>query len=150
MTIQHTQANISCWKINNTRMGIYAKPHMKSSYSLPFNWIWNAVNYFAWLKVKVPMRGKVTAINISFFIGCIVSDSYYTCHDMSGVISDTKKYEERFNCIFLIGDRNSGWTSKFSALYFSNFVHAHAVSFLKSRWYNLCFIWVPWMLLMNI
>ena len=53
------------------------------------------------------------------------------CHDMSRVIVDTEKDEERSNCLFLLGDGNSVWTSNSSALFFSKFFHAHDVALLK-------------------
>ena len=61
--------------MHNILLGIYLNPPMKYSPWLTFSWIWKVVNYFAWLKVKVPMSGQVIFINIYFFGVCGSSDA---------------------------------------------------------------------------
>ena len=56
---------ITCWTIHNILLGIYPNPLMKDGPCLLFSWIWEVVNYFVRLKVKVPMRFQVIVININ-------------------------------------------------------------------------------------
>ena len=53
-------------------------------------------------------------------------------HALYGVIVDTEQDEDKSNFHFLLGAGIYGRTSISSVLYFSGFIHAHAIYFLKS------------------
>ena len=55
----------------------------------------------------------------------------HPCHALTGVIADTEKDEYKYNFIFLLGAGISDWNSNSSALYFSGFIHAYAIGFIK-------------------
>ena len=57
----------------------------------------------------------------------------HTFHSLSGVIVYTNNDEDKSTFIFLMGAGISEWTSNYSELYFFEFIHAHAISFLKNE-----------------
>ena len=52
---------------------------------------------------------------------------------MSSVIVYTKQDEYKINSRFILEAGISIWTSNSSALYFSEFIHAHAISFINHK-----------------
>ena len=77
MRTQHTQVNITCWKMHNILLGIYPNPPIKAAPCLPFSWICQVINYFVRIMVKVPMRCQVISVNINLF-GVFGGSDYYS------------------------------------------------------------------------
>ena len=69
MITQHTQVNITCWKIYNILLGLYSNPPMKAAPCFPFGLIWKAVNFFVQMKVKFPIGVQFIVIGITFLWG---------------------------------------------------------------------------------
>ena len=132
MITQHTQFNITCWKIHNTLLSIYPNPLIKSAPCLPFRWIYYVIKKNANWRYRSTWGARLLSSTLTFLEGC---DGYN--YDPSFSCSvwchcwHLKKDEDNCNFLFLLGARISDWTSNYSALYFLGFIHAHAITFLK-------------------
>ena len=55
----------------------------------------------------------------------------HPCCTLYGVIIGTKKYEDKYNFLFLLGAGISDWTSNSSVLIFYEFINAHDIALIK-------------------
>ena len=151
------------WKIIKQTQGILHIEQWITSFwvSIPthlwrFHLSFPSAEYGRWSIIlsnlgKIPHEGPCYCHQHWFYFEFVVIlVLIHNFHDMHGVIFDTKQDEYNSNLIFLLGAGIFGWTLNSSALYFSGFIHAHAIEFIKSLWDNIFFLGLPYMLWMNM
>ena len=141
---------IKCWTMHKILLGLYPNPHMKSAPCLTFSWICKVVNYFVWLKLKVPMSGQVIVIEIylfwySWWLWCwfILVVIY--------IVSLLAPIKIKINKIYFPYRRWDIWINfKFLCTVFFHIYPCTCYCLSKSWWDNLCFLGVPCMLWMHM
>ena len=150
MITQHTEVNTTCWTVHNILMVIQPNPSMKAEPWLPFSWIWKLVNYFVQIRLRFPWGASLLSSTLIFIFIFWRFWRWLILVVICLVPLLTLIKVETSSFIFLLGSGISGWTSNSSALYFSGFIHARYINFLKWWWDNTCFLGVPCMLRMNM